>query len=81
MFFTLRSVLHVHLLSHSDETLVQQEVTQDSFNRTHRIPTPIPITQDGVCVLVVNCLSFCSSQTMNYARRGGGLGRGTKKEN
>ena len=47
-------------------TSVPQEVTQDSFHRTQRIRITSSVTQDGVLVLVVYCLSF-RCQTMNYA--------------
>ena len=43
---------------------VPREVTQNSFHRTQRMRITSSVIQDGVHVLVVNCFSFCSRQTV-----------------
>ena len=45
--------------------LSNHEILLRNINTQHMRITN-PLTQGGVCVLVVNCLCFCSCQTMNY---------------
>ena len=59
-FFFLSPYCDIH------ENLAQQEVTQGSLHRTQRTHIISSVTQDGVHMLVVNCLSFRNCQTVNY---------------
>ena len=59
-FFFLSPYCDIH------ENLVPQEVTQGSLHRIQRTRIISSVTQDGVRVLVVNCLSFRNCQTLNY---------------
>ena len=43
------------------------EMILDTFHKSERMSITRLGIQDGVRVLVVDCLSFCSRQTMSYA--------------
>ena len=45
--------------------LSNHEILVRNFKTQHMRITN-PLTQGGVCVQIVNCLCFCSCQTMNY---------------
>ena len=66
--FKLTQQNHFFLSPYCDihENLAQQEVTQGSLHRTQRTHIISSVTQDGVRMLVVNCLSFRNCQTVNH---------------